>query len=68
MSFQNYFYVSYDCKYYFLLNYSPSSKNFIHICCSVVVHQIVSYVLSVEVVLMCTIDNHFILFLKNCGF
>lgn len=67
MGFQNYFYVSYDCKY-FLLNYSPSSKNFIYICCSVVVHQIMSYVRSVEVVLMCTIDNHLILFPKNGGF
>ena len=65
---QNYFHVSYDCKYYFLLNYSPSSKNFIYICCSVVVHQIVSYVRSVEVVLMCTIDNHLFFFLRNGDF
>ena len=53
---------------YFLLNYSPCSKNFIYICCSAVAHQIVSYVRSTEVVLMCTIDNHPILFLKNGGF
>ena len=65
---QNYFHVSYNCKYYFLLNYSPFSKNFIYICCSVVVYQIVSYVRSTEVVLMCTIDNHLILFLRNGGF